>query len=97
MFEALLGPLLGTLLEAMLGQNGLLKLSKVTFFDFLTPPRSLHFSVVFWKAFRTLLGPSWARFELDLGKLFKAKIHANIDLDEDVRMVFSPRRESNLS
>ena len=38
-FGSLLGPLLGT----MLRQNGPPKLSKVTFFEFFTLPKSMHF------------------------------------------------------
>ena len=38
-FGCLLGPLLG----AMLRQNGPPKLSKITFFEFLTLPKSMHF------------------------------------------------------
>ena len=38
-FGCLLGPLLG----AMLRQNGPPKLSKVTFFEFFTLPKSMHF------------------------------------------------------
>ena len=38
-FGSLLGPLLG----AMLRQNGPPKLSKVTFFEFFTLPKSMHF------------------------------------------------------
>ena len=42
-FGSLLGPLLG----AMLRQNGLPKLSKVTFFEFLTLAKSFHFAKTF--------------------------------------------------
>ena len=42
-FGSLLGPLLG----AMLRQNGPPKLSKVTFFEFVTLPKSMHFSKTF--------------------------------------------------
>ena len=68
-FGGLLGPLLG----AMLRQNGPPKLSKVTFFDFFTLPKSMHFSKTFWEAFGTLLKPSWDRFGSILGKFWKPK------------------------
>ena len=84
-FGCLLGPLLG----AMLRQNGPPKLSKVTFFDFFTVPKSMHFSKTFWEAFGALLRPSWDRF----GRVLEAKIDANIDPDENVKIAFSPQRE----
>ena len=89
-FGSLLGPLLG----AMLRQNGPPKLSKVTFFEFFTHPKSMHFYKEFlgslWDPLGTVLGPFWIHF----GKVLEAKIDANIDPDENVKNAFSPRRES---
>ena len=80
---------------AMLGQDGPLKLCKVTFFYFLPSPWSLHYSAVFWKGLRTLSRLVWNRFGLDFGKFFEARMSANIDLDVNARIVFSLRRKSN--
>ena len=89
------GPLLGTLLGAMLGQDGPLKLCKVTFFYFLPSPWSLHYSAVFWKGLRTLSRLVWNRLGLDFRRFFEAKMSANIDLDVNARIVFSLKRKSN--
>ena len=62
-FGSLLGPLLG----AMLRQNGPPKLSKVTFFELFTLPKSIHFSKTslrgLWDPLGTLLGPMWGRLQ----------------------------------
>ena len=79
----------------MLGEDGSLKLCKVTFFYFLPSPWSLHYSAVFWKGLRTLSRLVWNRFGLDFGRFFEAKMSANIDLDVNARIVFSLRRKSN--
>ena len=68
-FGSLLGPLLG----AMLRQNGPPRFFKVTFFEFFTLPKSMHFSKTFWEAFGILLGPSWDRFGFILGGFWKPK------------------------
>ena len=72
-FLAGFGGLLGTLLGAMLRQNGPPKLSKVTSFDFLFFRKGMHVSVTFGEAFGTLLRPSWDRFGSILGELWKPK------------------------
>ena len=83
-FGGLLGPLLG----AMLRQNGPPKLSKVTFFEFFTLPKSIHFSKTSWEAFGSLLGPSWDRFGSILGRFWKPKTMPTLTLAKMWKMHF---------
>ena len=82
--------LLGPLLEAMLRPNRPRKLSKVTFFDFLTLPKSIKISKTFWHRFGTLLDPSWDRFGLDFERFLEPKIDVKNDLRKMQKV--SPRR-----
>ena len=83
-FGSLLGPLLG----AMLRQNGPPKLSKVTFFEFFTIPKSMHFQKTFCEAFGILLGPSWDRFGSILGSFWKPKSMPTSTLTKRSKMHF---------
>ena len=88
------GGLLGSLLGTMLRQNGPPKLSKVTFFEFFTLPKSMQFSKTFLEAFGSILGDSCDRFGVDFSKLVETKIDAIIDLAKNVKIELPSMRES---
>ena len=83
-FEGPFGPVLG----AMLQQSGP---HEVCFFRVLYHPKSISFS----KVVSEPLEPSLDRIGVHFWRFFEAKIEANVDLDKDVKIAFSLRRESN--
>ena len=88
-FGSLLGPLLGPCCDKM----GLLNFLKLLFRIFYPSEKHAFFKDFLrslWDPLETVLGPFWVHF----GNVLEAKFDANIDPDENVKNVFSPRRES---
>ena len=86
-FLVVFGGLLGPLLGAMLRHSRPPKLSKVTFFDFLTLPKAFKgFLRLIWDSLGTVLRPFWARF----WKILEAKIDVTTTLTKKSKL--SPRR-----